>query len=67
MAKSPYEIRLDLLNLAFGILNEQAGAKRLAEEGRNIHVPSPTVEEVISAARRLNEFVSTDKNTRGDI
>ena len=51
--KSPYELRADLLRLAFEILLAESQAK---DDGS-----SPTSEEVITEARKLNEFISTQK------
>ena len=51
--KSPYELRADLLRLAFEMLLEEHRAR---DEGT-----SPTSEEVIKEATKLNEFISTQK------
>jgi hypothetical protein len=51
--KSPYELRADLLRLAFEIL--------LAEHHAKDEKTYPTTEEVIAEARKLNEFISTQK------
>lgn len=51
--KSPYELRADLLRLAFEIL--------LAEHHAKNANTYPTSEEVIAEARKLNEFISTQK------
>lgn len=54
--KTPYEIRLELLQLSFEILrNKQplADSSKLDKE-----VLSPTTEEVIAEAEKLNTFVS---------
>ena len=51
--KSPYEIRADLLRLAFDILQVKASVE---ESGI-----APTAEEVIAEAKKLNEFVSNEK------
>ena len=59
--KSPYEIRQQLLQLAFDILREQHLAKA-GQRQENTVVSSPTTEEVIEEARKLNNFVSA----RGD-
>lgn len=65
--KSPYEIRQHLLQLAFDILREQHHAKAATEAASNgaeawAVTTSPTTEEVIAEARKLNDFVSA----RGD-
>ena len=63
VSKTPYEIRLDLLILAKEILTE----KHSAAAGMNILngltpglvvATSPTTEEIIAEAARLNGFVS---------
>lgn len=59
--KSPYEIRQQLLQLAFEILREQHLAKAGKEHADSV-VSAPSTEEVIEEARKLNEFVSA----RGD-
>lgn len=59
--KSPYEIRQQLLQLAFDILREQHHAKAGKNHDDTI-TSAPTTEEVIEEARKLNEFVSA----RGD-
>lgn len=54
--KTPYEIRLDLLQLAFDILvhkHQAAGVKN----GNNV-ITSPTTEEVIAEAEKMNGFIS---------
>lgn len=62
--KSPYEIRQQLLQLAFEILREQHHARAgTAAKGETVYITSaPTTEDVISEARKLNEFISA----RGD-
>lgn len=60
--KSPYEIRQHLLELAFNILREQCAAKAAATGKPTAATTSPTTDEVIEEARKLNEFVSA----RGD-
>jgi hypothetical protein len=51
--KTPYEIRLELLQLAFGILlqKHQVNATGKIET-------SPTTEEVIVEAEKMNGFIS---------
>jgi len=51
--KSPYELRADLLRLAFEVLMADHHAR---DEGT-----SPTSEEIIAEATKLNEFISTQK------
>lgn len=55
VSKTAYEIRLDLLYLAFNILQ----ARHLAESGGSkLLSSSPTVEEIITEADKMNDFVS---------
>jgi len=54
--KTPYEIRLDLLQLAFDILIAKHNAAGVSN-GNNV-TTSPTTEEVIAEADKLNQFVS---------
>lgn len=61
--KTPYEIRLDLLQLAFDILSAKHAATAGSEaiNGRNggyIISTSPTTEEVIAEAEKMNAFIS---------
>jgi hypothetical protein len=60
--KTPYEIRLDLLQLAFGILaakHAATGAQESKACDRNIGpTTSPTTEEVIAEAEKMNGFIS---------
>lgn len=65
MTKSPYEIRLDLVGMAIGILTQKAESANMQEmsnaerKGREVNLaPAPTAEEVIAEAEKLNEFVS---------
>ena len=51
--KSPYELRADLLRLAFEIL--------LAEHHAKDQGTFPTSEQVIKEATKLNDFISTQK------
>lgn len=55
-SKTPYEIRLDLLSLAQVILHNQHQAKGVLN-GNNV-TTSPTSEEIIAEAEKLNTFVS---------
>lgn len=68
-AKTPFEIRLELLQLAQSILSDQAWVKRNKLEmdwnseneafrGKYPDFPTPTSEEIITEAQKLNEFVS---------
>ena len=56
-SKTPYEIRLELLQLAQVILNEKhkaAGVKNADNQDT-----APTTEEIIAEANKLNGFVSS--------
>lgn len=55
-SKTPYEIRLELLQLAQVILNEKHKANGVAN-GNNQNT-FPTTEEIISEAEKLNSFIS---------
>lgn len=65
--KTPYEIRLDLLQLSFELLVK----KHEADAAKNHHVvgervapvSSPTTEEVIAEAEKMNAFVSKANQT----
>jgi hypothetical protein len=52
-SKTPYEIRLELLQLAQIILH----SKWLADGG-SPHIVAPTSEQIIAEAEKLNAFVS---------
>ena len=54
--KTPYEIRLELLQLAQTILQAKHNAKGV-ENGNNV-TTAATSEEVIAEAEKLNQFVS---------
>ena len=54
--KTPYEIRLDLLQLAFDILVQKHQANGV-KNGSNV-TTSPTTEEVIAEAEKMNGFIS---------
>lgn len=53
-SKTPYEIRLELLQLAQLILENQHAAKSVLASGKT----SPSTEEIIAEAEKLNSFVS---------
>jgi hypothetical protein len=53
-SKTPYEIRLELLQLAQLILENQHVAKGTLTAGKT----SPTTEEIVIEAEKLNGFVS---------
>lgn len=66
---NPFEIRLELLKLAYQIENERAMCERIRLENdwQSVdnnkipfpHIPSVSVEEVVKTASTLNAFVST--------
>lgn len=56
MPKTPYEIRLELLQLAQLVLHEKHKAKGISN-GNNT-ATSPTTEEIIVEAEKLNSFIS---------
>ena len=75
MAATPYEIRRDLLRLAYEIKSNEcqaiAGKAAQKERAANPKVDppiycteAPTVEDVIAGALRLNEFISVSVSTR---
>jgi len=55
-SKTPYEIRLELLQLAQIILNEKHKAAGVVN-GNN-QSTSPTTEEIITEAEKMNQFIS---------
>ena len=61
--KSPFELRADLLKLAYDILLSQHAA-RAAEQGASDAATAPTSEEVIEEAAKLNEFISRSGDRR---
>jgi hypothetical protein len=58
--KTPYEIRLELLQLAQSILQAQHNARGV-QNGNNV-TTAPTTEEVMAEAEKLNSFVSKANN-----
>lgn len=57
--KTPYEIRLELLQLAFDILIQKHQAASAASNTSNpVVTSSPSTEEVIAEAEKLNVFIS---------
>ena len=62
--KTPYEIRLDLLNLAQSVLimkheaESEAEAKAKLGGGERYRTTSPSTEEIIAEAEKMNLFVS---------
>jgi hypothetical protein len=61
--KSPFELRADLLKLAYDMLLSQKLAEAVAK-GEDRASTSPSSEEVIDEARKLNEFISRSGNDR---
>lgn len=70
---NPFEIRLELLKLAYQIENERAMSERIRLENDwhairdNMKIPFPqipsvSVEDVVKTASTLNAFVSTKDN-----
>lgn len=70
---NPFEIRLELLKLAYQIENERAMSERIRMENDwhsipdNMKIPFPkipsvSVEDVVKTASTLNAFVSTKDN-----
>jgi len=62
-SKSPYEIRSDLLHLAYSIVQgqKQANAEQEAKSEGTAQIfitSAPTTEEVVTEATKLNNFVS---------
>lgn len=54
--KTPYEIRLDLLQLSFDILSNKHRVVDTAQD--NVEVYAPTTEDVIAEAEKMNLFIS---------
>jgi hypothetical protein len=61
--KSPFELRADLLKLAYDILLSQKIAEAVAQ-GKDRADAAPTSDEVIAEARKLNEFISRSGDRR---
>ena len=61
--KSPFELRADLLKLAYDMLLSQHAAKAAAAGDSSI-TTAPSSEEVIAEARKLNEFISRSGDRR---
>jgi hypothetical protein len=55
-SKTPYEIRLELLQLAQVILNEKHKAAGVSNGGNQNTFP--TTEEIIAEADKMNGFIS---------
>lgn len=64
-SKTPYEVRLELLQLASAILTYQHNVKLKKSESADTElndVDPPTTEQIIAEAEKLNEFVSKQAN-----
>jgi hypothetical protein len=57
-SKTPYEIRLELLQLAFEVLNTQHVVKGVHEGTSGKQITFATTEEIIAEAEKLNGFIS---------
>ncbi|MCX8169572.1 MAG: hypothetical protein N3D72_00610 [Candidatus Methanomethyliaceae archaeon] len=55
--RTPYEIRLELLQLAFDVLSAKHSADAVAKNGGKI-CSSPSTEEIIAEADKMNAFIS---------
>jgi len=53
--KTPYEIRLELLQLAFDILSNK---HKVSTQDGVIPPYAPTTEDVIAEAEKMNSFIS---------
>ena len=59
VSKTPYEIRLELLQLAFEVLWRQHEASNAVKvEADSSIFTAPTTEEVIAEAEKMNGFIS---------
>jgi ActR/RegA family two-component response regulator len=59
--KTPYEIRLELLQLAQDVLSKQHYARALGRAADRKDFPvatAPTTEEIIVEAEKMNNFIS---------
>jgi len=61
-SKTPYEIRLELLQLAFEVLSSKYQAEASKNSSGKIE-RSPTTEEVIAEAEKMNLFISKANQT----
>lgn len=61
--KSPFELRADLLKLAYEMLLSQHRAAAAAQ-GEDVSTTAPESDEIIAEARKLNEFISRSGNDR---
>jgi len=58
MARTPYEIRLDILCLARDILADKAQAEREADQSKKPKARVVTTEDVLAEAEKLSHFVN---------
>lgn len=59
LLKLPHEVRLELLQLSFSILlNKHAAHSASLNPNFSAPITSPSTEEVIAEAEKLNNFVS---------
>ena len=56
--KTPYEIRLNLLQLAQQIEHDRMAAESMMESERDVVTKAPAVQDIVKAAEALNDFVS---------
>jgi len=58
--KTPYEIRLNLLQLAQQIERDRMAAESMMEQDREdpVITKAPSVTDIVKAAGQLNDFVS---------
>jgi hypothetical protein len=56
--KTPYEIRLNLLELAQRIESDRMAAESRHASDKDIVTQAPSVKDVVDAAEKLNGFVS---------
>lgn len=63
-SKTPYEIRLELLQLAQTILHEQHKAAGIMHSSGSVQIiTAPTTEQVIAEAEKMNSFISKANQT----
>ncbi len=55
--RTPYEVRLELLQLSFQLLLEQHRAKAVAN-GQTAADSAPTTDDIVAEADKMNFFVS---------
>lgn len=62
-SKSPYEIRLNTLELAYKIVRDRKIAEYYKNNGCTevLDIVNITADEVIEEAKKLNAFISSDK------